>query len=96
MSKSSVIADVTLVPCSKPAHGDYADYMIVPTEVLALIPDELSAIEGASMMCAGISTYNALAHWEHSIHGNLLQLLRHVEHDNYIFPSNIEYGVTYI
>jgi D-arabinose 1-dehydrogenase-like Zn-dependent alcohol dehydrogenase len=40
--------------------GGYADYMIAPTEALASIPDELSAVEAAPMMCAGITTYNAL------------------------------------
>jgi D-arabinose 1-dehydrogenase-like Zn-dependent alcohol dehydrogenase len=34
--------------------------MIAPTEALASIPDELSATEAAPMMCAGITTYNAL------------------------------------
>jgi D-arabinose 1-dehydrogenase-like Zn-dependent alcohol dehydrogenase len=40
--------------------GGYAEYMIAPTEALASIPDELSAAEAAPMMCAGITTYNAL------------------------------------
>ena len=40
--------------------GGYADYMIAPIEALALIPEELSAIEAAPLMCAGITTYNAL------------------------------------
>jgi D-arabinose 1-dehydrogenase-like Zn-dependent alcohol dehydrogenase len=40
--------------------GGYADYVIVPTEALASIPAELSATEAAPLMCAGITTYNAL------------------------------------
>jgi len=40
--------------------GGYAEYMIAPTEALASIPDELSATDAAPMMCAGITTYNAL------------------------------------
>jgi D-arabinose 1-dehydrogenase-like Zn-dependent alcohol dehydrogenase len=40
--------------------GGYADYMIAPTAALALIPDNLSATEAAPLMCAGITTYNAL------------------------------------
>ena len=40
--------------------GGYADYMIAPTSALALIPKQLSAIEAAPLMCAGITTYNAL------------------------------------
>jgi len=40
--------------------GGYADYMIAPSNALALAPDELSAVEGAPLMCAGITTFNAL------------------------------------
>jgi D-arabinose 1-dehydrogenase-like Zn-dependent alcohol dehydrogenase len=40
--------------------GGYADYMIAPITALALIPDELSATEAAPLMCAGVTTYNAL------------------------------------
>ena len=40
--------------------GGYADYVIAPTVALASIPDQLSATEAAPLMCAGITTYNAL------------------------------------
>jgi D-arabinose 1-dehydrogenase-like Zn-dependent alcohol dehydrogenase len=40
--------------------GGYADYMIAPESALALIPDELSFIEAAPLMCAGVTTFNAL------------------------------------
>lgn len=40
--------------------GGYADYMVAPIESLASIPEQLSAIEAAPLMCAGITTYNAL------------------------------------
>jgi D-arabinose 1-dehydrogenase-like Zn-dependent alcohol dehydrogenase len=40
--------------------GGYSDYVIVPSEAVALVPDELSATEAAPLMCAGITTYNAL------------------------------------
>jgi len=40
--------------------GGYADYMVAPTEALASIPAELSPVEAAPIMCAGITTYNAL------------------------------------
>jgi len=40
--------------------GGYAEYMIAPAIALALIPDELSPVEAAPLMCAGITTYNAL------------------------------------
>jgi D-arabinose 1-dehydrogenase-like Zn-dependent alcohol dehydrogenase len=40
--------------------GGYADYMIAPTESLVHIPDEISDSDAAPMMCAGITTFNAL------------------------------------
>jgi D-arabinose 1-dehydrogenase-like Zn-dependent alcohol dehydrogenase len=40
--------------------GGYADYMIAPTEAIAAVPDELSAVEAAPLMCAGITTFNCL------------------------------------
>ena len=42
--------------------GGYSDYMIAPAEALALIPNELSAVEAAPLMCAGITTFNSLRH----------------------------------
>jgi D-arabinose 1-dehydrogenase-like Zn-dependent alcohol dehydrogenase len=42
--------------------GGYADYMIAPAEALALIPEDLSAVEAGPLMCAGITTFNALRH----------------------------------
>lgn len=40
--------------------GGYADYMIAPAEALALIPEGLKAEEAGPLMCAGITTFNAL------------------------------------
>jgi D-arabinose 1-dehydrogenase-like Zn-dependent alcohol dehydrogenase len=40
--------------------GGYGDYMIARTEALALIPEELSAVEAGPLMCAGITTFNSL------------------------------------
>jgi len=40
--------------------GGYQDYVVVPFEALALIPDELSPIEAGPLMCAGITTFNSL------------------------------------
>src|SRR5262245_24659280 len=34
--------------------------MIAPVGALARIPDELSAVEAAPLLCAGITTYNSL------------------------------------
>jgi D-arabinose 1-dehydrogenase-like Zn-dependent alcohol dehydrogenase len=42
--------------------GGYADYVVVKENALALIPDELTAEEAAPLMCAGLTTYNALRH----------------------------------
>jgi D-arabinose 1-dehydrogenase-like Zn-dependent alcohol dehydrogenase len=38
----------------------YADYMVAPAIALALVPEELPPVEAAPLMCAGITTYNAL------------------------------------
>ena len=40
--------------------GGYAEYMTAPAKALALMPDELSAVETAPLMCAGVTTFNAL------------------------------------
>lgn len=40
--------------------GGYADYMVAPIEALARIPDELSHVDAGPLMCAGITTFNAL------------------------------------
>lgn len=42
------------------SDGGYADYMIAPATALARVPDELSAVEAAPLMCAGVTTFNAL------------------------------------
>jgi len=40
--------------------GGYADYMVAPQVAVALVPEDLSPIDAAPLMCAGITTYNAL------------------------------------
>ncbi len=40
--------------------GGYAEYMVAPAVAVALVPDDLSPVEAAPLMCAGITTYNAL------------------------------------
>jgi D-arabinose 1-dehydrogenase-like Zn-dependent alcohol dehydrogenase len=42
--------------------GGYSEFMIVPEEALARIPAELSFAEAAPLMCAGLTTFNALRH----------------------------------
>jgi D-arabinose 1-dehydrogenase-like Zn-dependent alcohol dehydrogenase len=42
--------------------GGYQQYMIAPVEALVAMPDSLNAVEAAPLLCAGITTYNALRH----------------------------------
>jgi len=42
--------------------GGYQQYMVAPVEALAPIPATLSDVEAAPLLCAGITTYNALRH----------------------------------
>ncbi len=42
------------------SDGGYADYTIARAEALARVPEGLSAVEAAPLMCAGITTYNCL------------------------------------
>ena len=44
------------------SDGGYADYVLVRASALALIPDELAAEDAAPLLCAGITTFNALRH----------------------------------
>jgi D-arabinose 1-dehydrogenase-like Zn-dependent alcohol dehydrogenase len=42
--------------------GGYQEYMLAPVEALARIPESLDAAEAAPLLCAGITTFNALRH----------------------------------
>jgi D-arabinose 1-dehydrogenase-like Zn-dependent alcohol dehydrogenase len=42
--------------------GGYAEYMVAPVEAVAQMPESLDAAEAAPLMCAGITTFNALRH----------------------------------
>jgi D-arabinose 1-dehydrogenase-like Zn-dependent alcohol dehydrogenase len=42
--------------------GGYSEYVIAPQVALARIPAALSFAEAAPLMCAGVTTYNALRH----------------------------------
>ena len=42
--------------------GGYAEYMVAPLEALASLPEGLDFAEAAPLMCAGITTFNALRH----------------------------------
>jgi D-arabinose 1-dehydrogenase-like Zn-dependent alcohol dehydrogenase len=42
--------------------GGYQQYMIAPMEALVAVPESLTDAEAAPLLCAGITTYNALRH----------------------------------
>jgi D-arabinose 1-dehydrogenase-like Zn-dependent alcohol dehydrogenase len=42
--------------------GGYQQYMLAPAEALVAIPESLSDVEAAPLLCAGITTFNALRH----------------------------------
>jgi len=42
--------------------GGYQQYMVAPVEALAAVPEGLTDAEAAPLLCAGITTYNALRH----------------------------------
>src|ERR1700682_2800614 len=55
-----------IVNCRNPVtpgitvDGGYAEVMIAESRGVAAIPDELTSVEAAPLLCAGITTYNAL------------------------------------
>jgi D-arabinose 1-dehydrogenase-like Zn-dependent alcohol dehydrogenase len=40
--------------------GGYGEYMVAPASAVARMPDDLAPIDAAPLMCAGITTFNAL------------------------------------
>ena len=42
--------------------GGYQEYMVAPVEALARMPESLDPAEAAPLLCAGITTFNALRH----------------------------------
>lgn len=40
--------------------GGYQEYMLAPVEALVAIPESLGFVEAAPLLCAGVTTYNAL------------------------------------
>ncbi len=42
--------------------GGYAEYTVVPAEAVAAMPDSIDPAEAAPLLCAGITTFNALRH----------------------------------
>lgn len=59
--RGDFFACVTGPPITGISHdGGYGEYTIAPVTSLAMVPDELSAVEAAPLMCAGVTTFNAL------------------------------------
>jgi D-arabinose 1-dehydrogenase-like Zn-dependent alcohol dehydrogenase len=59
--RGQFFACVTGPPVTGIAHdGGYGEYMIAPVSSLARVPDGLTAEEAAPLMCAGLTTFNAL------------------------------------
>jgi D-arabinose 1-dehydrogenase-like Zn-dependent alcohol dehydrogenase len=46
--------------CGVSYDGGYQEFMVAPAEALAAIPPELSDMEAAPLLCAGVTTYGAL------------------------------------
>jgi len=54
--------------------GGYQEYMVAPAEAVTAIPEGLSDVEAAPLLCAGITTYNALRH-SGALPGDLVAVL---------------------
>jgi D-arabinose 1-dehydrogenase-like Zn-dependent alcohol dehydrogenase len=54
--------------------GGYQQYMVAPVEALAMMPEDLSDAEAAPLLCAGITTFNALRH-SGAVPGDLVAVL---------------------
>jgi D-arabinose 1-dehydrogenase-like Zn-dependent alcohol dehydrogenase len=54
--------------------GGYEQYMVAPVEALVAVPETLSDAEAAPLLCAGITTYNALRH-SGALPGDLVAVL---------------------
>ena len=48
--------------CGVSYDGGYQEYMVAPVEALARMPAGLDPTEAAPLLCAGITTFNALRH----------------------------------
>ncbi len=53
---------VNVKVCGISYDGGYQEYMVAPVEALAHMPESLDAAEAAPLMCAGLTTFNALRH----------------------------------
>jgi len=60
--------------CGISYDGGYQQYMVAPAEALVAIPDGLGDAEAAPLLCAGVTTYNALRH-SGALPGDLVAVL---------------------
>src|SRR6202140_4007279 len=51
---------IALLTTGMSYDGGYAEYMTAPAQALAPVPEDLSSVESAPLLCAGITTFNAL------------------------------------
>jgi D-arabinose 1-dehydrogenase-like Zn-dependent alcohol dehydrogenase len=50
----------SVIVCGISYDGGYQEFMVAPVEALAHMPESLDVAEAAPLMCAGITTFNAL------------------------------------
>lgn len=50
------------IVCGISYDGGYQEYMVAPVEAVARVPESLDVAEAAPLMCAGVTTFNALRH----------------------------------
>ncbi|HEY6304700.1 MAG TPA: alcohol dehydrogenase [Terriglobales bacterium] len=60
--------------CGISYDGGYQQYMVAPEEALVPIPETLSDVDAGPLLCAGITTYNALRH-SGALPGDLVAVL---------------------
>jgi D-arabinose 1-dehydrogenase-like Zn-dependent alcohol dehydrogenase len=58
--RGNLIACQNLLTPGVTYDGGYADYVVAPAEALAAVPDSLKSVDAAPLLCAGITTFNAL------------------------------------
>ncbi len=60
--------------CGISYDGGYQQFMVAPVEALVPIPEALSDVDAGPLLCAGITTYNALRH-SGALPGDLVAVL---------------------
>jgi D-arabinose 1-dehydrogenase-like Zn-dependent alcohol dehydrogenase len=83
--------------CGISYDGGYQQYMVAPVEALVAIPDGLSDVDAAPLLCAGITTYKALRH-SGALPGDLVavQGIGGLGHLGIQFANNFGYRVAAI